>query len=201
MLLDKGSAFINLKSFHYYDRMYPAQDVASSIGNLIALPLQGQALKNGNSTFVDENWNAYSNQWDILLNKTEKLGIEDIEKYMTKWQAELAESRGMLAGTDINNRPKPWKKKGDFVKADVVGKLHIVLGNGVYIDTLNLMPRIQNQIRSLAAFDNPEFYKNKRLGYSNYYNFSAVYLGKDVDGYIQVPRGLKERIVRQIYGY
>ena len=158
---------------------------------------RGQALKNGNSAFVDENWNAYPNQWDILLNKTEKLGIEDIEKYMTKWQAELAESRGMLAGTDINNRPKPWKKKCEFVKADVVGKLHMVLGNGVYIDTLNLMPRIQNQIRSLAAFDNPEFYKNKRLGYSNYYNFSAVYLGKDVDGYIQVPRGLKERIIEE----
>ena len=197
LLLDKGSASINLKSFHYYDRMYPSQDVASSIGNLIALPLQGQALKNGNSAFVDENWNAYPNQWDILLNKTEKLGIEDIEKYMTKWQAELAESRGMLAGTDINNRPKPWKKKCEFVKADVVGKLHMVLSNGVYIDTLNLMPRIQNQIRSLAAFDNPEFYKNKRLGYSNYYNFSAVYLGKDVDGYIQVPRGLKEQIIEE----
>lgn len=186
LLLDKGSASINLKSFHYYDRMYSSQDVASSIGNLIALPLQGQALKNGNSAFVDENWNAYPNQWDILLNKTEKLGIEDIEKYMAKWQAELAESRGMLAGIDMNNRPKPWKKKCELVKADVVGKLHMVLSNGVYIDTLNLMPRIQNQIGSLAAFDNPEFYKNKRLGYSNYYNFSAVYLGKDVDGYIQV---------------
>ena len=197
LLLDKGSTSINLKSFHYYDRMYPSQDVASSIGNLIALPLQGQALKNGNSAFVDENWNAYPNQWDVLLNKTEKLGIEDIEKYMAKWQAELAESRGMLTGTDINNRPKPWKKKCDFVKADVVGKLHMVLSNGVYIDTLNLMPRIQNQIRSLAAFDNPEFYKNKRLGYSNYYNFSAVYLGKDVDGYIQVPRGIKERIIEE----
>lgn len=47
LLLDKGSASINLKSFHYYDRMYPSQDVASSIGNLIALPLQGQALKSG----------------------------------------------------------------------------------------------------------------------------------------------------------
>ena len=197
LLLDKGSASINLKSFHYYDRMYPSQDVASSIGNLIALPLQGQALKDGNSAFVDENWNAYPNQWDILLNKTEKLGIEDIEKYMAKWQAELVESRGMLAGTDMNNRPKPWKKKCEFVKADVVGKLHMVLSNGVYIDTLNLMPRIQNQIRSLAAFDNPEFYKNKRLGYSNYYNFSAVYLGKDVDGYIQIPRGLKEQIIEE----
>ena len=82
-----------------------------------------------------------------------------IEKYMAKWQAELAESRGMLAGTDMNNRPKPWKKKCEFIKADVIGKLHMVLSNGVYIDTLNLMPRIQNRIRSLAAFDNPEFYK------------------------------------------
>lgn len=197
LLLDKGSASINMKSFHYYDRMYPSQDVASSIGNLIALPLQGQALKNGNSAFVDANWNAYPNQWDVLLNKTEKLGIEDIEKYMVKWQGELAESRGMLAGTDMNSRPKPWKKKCEFVKADVIGKLHMVLSNGVYIDTLNLMPRIQNQIRSMAAFDNPEFYKNKRMGYFNYYNFSAVYLGKDVDGYIQIPRGLKEQIIEE----
>lgn len=197
LLLDKGSASINMKSFHYYDRMYPSQNVASSIGNLIALPLQGQALKNGNSAFVDGNWNAYSDQWDVLLNKTEKLGIEDIEKYMAKWQGELAEIRGMLAGADINNRPKPWQKKCEFIKEDVVGKLHMVLSNGIYIDTLNLMPGIQNQIRSLAAFDNPEFYKNKRLGYSNYYNFRAVYLGKDVDGYIQIPRGLKEQMIEE----
>ena len=51
--------------------MYPSQDVASNIGNLIALPLQGQALKNGNSAFVDENWNAYPDQWDALLIKQE----------------------------------------------------------------------------------------------------------------------------------
>ena len=67
LLLDKGSSSINLKSFHYYDRMYPSQDVASSIGNLIALPLQGRALKNGNSAFVDKNWNAYPDQWDIFI--------------------------------------------------------------------------------------------------------------------------------------
>ena len=197
LLLDKGSESINMKSFHYYDRMYPSQDVASGVGNLIALPLQGQALKNGNSAFVDKNWNAYPDQWDALFNRTEKLSIEDIEKYMMKWQAELAESKGKLAGTDMSNRPKPWKKKCEFAKRDVVGKLHMVLSNGVYVDTLNLMPRIQNQIRSLAAFDNPEYYKNRRLGYSNYYNFSAVYLGKDIDGYIQVPRGLREKILEE----
>lgn len=195
LLLDKGSSSINLKSFHYYDRMYPSQDVASSIGNLIALPLQGQALKNGNSAFVDKNWNAYPDQWDILLNHTEKLSKEDVEKYMSKWQSELAKEKGMLIPSFSGNRPKPWKKIEGFVKSDVVGKMHIVLGDGVYVDTLNLMPRLQNQIRSMAAFDNPVFYKNKRLGYSNYYNFSAVYMGKDTDGYICIPRGLFDNLL------
>lgn len=195
LLLDKGSAFINLKSFHYYDRMYPSQDVASSIGNLIALPLQGQALKNGNSAFVDKNWNAYPDQWDILLNHTKKLSMEEIEKCMAKWQAELAEKAGTPVSLSDRNRPKPWKKKDGFVKSDVVGNLHIVLGDGIYVDTLNLMPRLQNQVRSMAAFDNPVFYKNKRLGYSNYYNFSAVYMGKDMEGYICIPRGLYDHLI------
>lgn len=206
LLLDRGSASINLKSFHYYDRMYPSQDTAGSIGNLIALPLQGRALKNGNSAFVDRNWNAYPDQWDILLNHTPKLSVEDIEKCMAKWQAELAygqqpaaaggaQNGQQFAAGGVQNRPKPWKKKESFTKSDVVGKMHIVLGDGVYVDTLNLMPRLQNQIRSMAAFDNPEFYKNKRLGYSNYYNFSAVYMGRDEDGYICIPRGLREKLM------
>lgn len=195
LLLDKGLHSINLKSFHYYDRMYPSQDVASSIGNLIALPLQGRTLKSGNSAFVDKNWNAYPDQWDILLNHTKKLSIEEIENLIGKWQRELAEPGDMAAAAAPQDRPKPWKKKAGFTKSDVVGKMHIVLGDGIYIDALNLMPRLQNQIRSMAAFDNPVFYKNKRLGYSNYYHFSSVYMGKDVDGYIRIPRGLYDNLI------
>ncbi|WP_242953522.1 TOTE conflict system archaeo-eukaryotic primase domain-containing protein [Enterocloster citroniae] len=195
LLLDKGSASINLKSFHYYDRMYPSQDVASSIGNLIALPLQGRALKTGNSTFVDKNWNAYPDQWDILLNYTKKLSMEDIIRRMKDWQEELSGYGDIPVAAMQQNRPKPWRKKDGFVKSDVIGKMHIILGNGVYVDALNLMPHLQNQIRSMAAFDNPVFYKNKRLGYSNYYNFSAVYMGKDEDGYICIPRGLRDSLI------
>ena len=175
--------------------MYPSQDTAGSIGNLIALPLQGRALKSGNSAFVDENWNAYPDQWDILLNHTPKFSVEDIEKYIVRWRAELADGRQSGAAGGVQDRPKPWKKKEGFSKSDVVGKVHMVLGDGIYVDTLNLMPRLQNQIRSMAAFDNPEFYKNKRLGYSNYSNFSAVYMGRDVEGYICLPRGLRESLI------
>ena len=114
---------------------------------------------------------------------------------MAKWQIELAEKAGVPVSQNDRNRPKPWKKKDGFVKSDVVGKMHIVLGDGIYVDTLNLMPRLQNQVRSMAAFDNPVFYKNKRLGYSNYYNFSAVYMGKDIEGYICIPRGLYDNLI------
>lgn len=58
-LLDKGAEQVNLKSFKYYDRMLPAQDSLSdnsSLGNLIALPLQGKALQDGNSAFIDGKW-------------------------------------------------------------------------------------------------------------------------------------------------
>ena len=66
--------------------MLPAQEQLSEgkIGNLIALPLQGKALKNGNSAFVDGNWNAYPNQWEVLRSKP-KLSQEFLELKMKEW--------------------------------------------------------------------------------------------------------------------
>lgn len=47
LLLTNGSESIELKSFASYDRMISAQDwlEKGKIGNLVALPLQGRALK------------------------------------------------------------------------------------------------------------------------------------------------------------
>ena len=83
MLLQKGSESVNLKSFRYYDRLLPMQDHLPNggLGNLIALPLQWKALKEGNSAFVDENWNVYPDQWKILFSKR-KISEEQIEKYI-----------------------------------------------------------------------------------------------------------------------
>lgn len=196
LLIEKGAASINLKSFRYYDRMFPTQDHSQGLGNVIALPLQGKALKNGNSAFVDENWNAYYDQW-LILNKFNRLTKNDIERYIKKWKIELAEGKGLLINPNREARIKPWKKEEGFYKEDVVEKMTIVLADGIYIDALNLKPRIQNQIRSLVAFDNPIFYKNNRLGYSNWNQPMVVYMGRDVNDYIKIPRGLMEKIVEK----
>lgn len=67
-LLEKGAESVNLKTFQSYDRMIPAQNhlPEGGLGNLIALPLQGQALKKGNSALIDKNWKPFANQWKQL---------------------------------------------------------------------------------------------------------------------------------------
>lgn len=191
LLLDKGAAEINLRSFRYYDRMFPTQDSTGSIGNLVALPLQGQALKQGNSAFVDENWNAYPDQWERLFS-IRKLTEDDVKQLSEKWQGERFPHSQIYDSQ--KNRLRPWNRKEEFEPADVTGKLHITLADGVYVDALNLNVRLQNQIRYMAVFDNPVYYKNMRTGRSNYYNSSTVYLGADADGYIRIPRGLLEEL-------
>ena len=57
-------------SFNSYDRFFPNQDrmPEGGFGNLVALPLQGQARKNLNSVFVDDDFLAYKDQWSFLYN-------------------------------------------------------------------------------------------------------------------------------------
>lgn len=195
-LLRKGADSVNLKSFRYYDRMLPMQDhlPQGSIGNLIALPLQGQALKKGNSAFIDKNWNAYPDQWQELFSKP-KLSEEFIKEKIKEWQSlEAYEEFEANKIVDADGE-KPWDKTNHFIKCDVEGVINITLSNGVYIDASNLKPRIQNRIRELAAFSNPIFYKNQVMGLSNFTNSRYIYLGKDEKGYIKVPRGLLEKII------
>lgn len=196
-LLDKGAEQVNLKSFNYYDRMLPAQDSLENvaIGNLIALPLQGRALKDGNSAFVDSNWNAYPDQWNALLSKP-KLSEEFLENKIREW---IFTADDLEASSDEENREKPWDRMKNFAKSDVDGKMDITLSNGIYVDSTNFKPAMQNKIRRMAAFSNPVFYKNRAIGTSNYDTSRWIYLGKDhLGGYIQIPRGLQDELIANI---
>ena len=197
-LLDKGAEQINLKSFKYYDRMLPAQDSLpedSAVGNLIALPLQGKALQDGNSAFIDGNWNAYPNQWETLFNKP-RLSQEFLEEKIKEWSNIIDDIAANAAESD---REKPWNRMQHFNKNDVEGKLHNILSNGIYVDNTNLKAAMQNRIRRMAAISNPVFYKNQAIGTSNYDTARWIYLGKDhLSGYIQIPRGLQDELWENI---
>lgn len=141
-LLDKGAETVNMKSFRYYDRMLPTQNHVpdGGIGNLIALPLQGQALREGNSAFIDENWNAYQDQWKVLM-ETKKLSKEKIEECIKTWLPENPFEPGM---ENEEIRIKPWEYQRKFHSEDAMGSMKIVLSNLIYVDTKNLKYRLQN---------------------------------------------------------
>ncbi len=194
-LLDKGAETVNMKSFRYYDRMLPAQNHVpdGGIGNLIALPLQGQALREGNSAFIDENWDAYPDQWKVLM-QTQRLSREKLEECIKNW---LPDNPFEPVGENEETRIKPWEYQQKFHQEDITGSMKIILSNMVYLDTKNMKYRLQNRVRRMAAFLNPVYFKNLRIGYSNYQESRIIYMGQDEHGYIGLPRGLYDELIQR----
>lgn len=160
-LLDKGAESVNQQSFDTYDRMIPAQDKLpeGGLGNLVALPLQGQAVKNGNSVFVDKNWKPYYDQWGVLKN-TGKLREAFIDEKLYSWGNQYSISNydnGKDTARQISIDEKPWESRTAFDKADTEGTIRIVLADKVYVDKTGIKPRLQNKIRRLPQ--NAQFRK------------------------------------------
>ena len=152
-------------------------------------------MQDGNSAFVDKNWNAYPNQWEALWTKP-RLSKEFLELKIQEWTASVSD---FLPEKEEEGHEKPWEKGKRFSATEVDGKMKMTLSNGIYIDSLNLTPSIQNKIRRMAAFRNPKYYKNNAIGTLNYDTASWIYLGKDhLSGYIEIPRGLYESLLEYI---
>lgn len=198
LLLTKGSESIDLPSFSSYDRMLPAQDwlEKGKIGNLIALPLQGQALKKGNSAFVDEQWHPYPNQWRILKS-TRKLNEEEIDQWIKEWDQE--DVLGLFSDIKAGEDDKPWKKRTiEFNASDVDRPIHLVRAERLYVETTHIKPGMANQIRRLASFANKEFFKTQAMGRSTK-NLSRIIACYDnYEQYIAIPRGLEENLIEKL---
>ena len=190
-LLEKGAESVNLKSFKYYDRMIPTQDALpeGGLGNVIALPLQGLALKSGNSAFVDENWNAYEDQLKVLAG-TRRLTRQEIEDYLSLWY-----STGFTS--EDNGTDAPWDKNSEIEAGSVKGMVRIVLADRIYIDSSGMSNKTKRQLRRMATFSNKQYFQNQAMDMPNYNESRFIYLGSDEGKYIVLPRGLREEILKK----
>ena len=190
-LLEKGAESVNLKSFKYYDRMIPARDALpeGGLGNVIALPLQGMALKSGNSAFVDENWNAYEDQLKVLA-RIRRLTRQEIEDHLSLWY-----STGFTS--EDNSTDAPWDKNSKIEAGSVKGVVHIVLADRIYIDSSRMSNKAKRQLRRMATFSNKQYFQNQAMDMPNYDESKFIYLGNDEGKYIVLPRGLREEILKK----
>ena len=191
-MLEKGAESVNLKSFKYYDRMIPAQDALpeGGLGNVIALPLQGMALKSGNSAFVDENWNAYEDQLSVLSG-TKRLTRQEIEDCLSLWYCSGPD------GKDDDIDEAPWEKNSGIEAGSVKGTVHIVLADRIYIDSSGMPNKAKRQLRRMAAVSNRMYFQNQAMDMPNYDESRFIYLGSDEGKYIVLPRGLREKLLKK----
>ena len=92
-------------TFKSYDRFFPNQDrlPEGGFGNLVALPLQGKARKEGNSVFVNENFIFYEDQWDYLL-QIKRISETTVDAILTKHG-----TTSELGDLSTTSESKPWE--------------------------------------------------------------------------------------------
>ena len=179
-------------SLNSYDRFFPNQDrmPEGGFGNLVALPLQGQACKNLNSVFVDDDFLAYKDQWTFLYN-IKKLREDDVDKQLS---LHVNEEFGALS---TSSESKPWvtPTSQDLTKADFYSTMEIVKADKIYIPLKSISAKVLNHLKRIAAFKNPEFYSKQALRLSTYSVPRIISCFDITDEYLAMPRGCEDAIL------
>ncbi len=159
------------------------------MGNLVALPLQGQARKKGNSLFVDEDFKAFPEQWKFLLN-IQKLSEYTLDDILLKHASSLGDLTKSSEG-------KPWETPTleTVAKSDFPASIALTRANMLYIPLLGLSAKIVNLFKRMAAFHNPEFYAKQGMRLSTYDVPRIISCSEIFDDYLAMPRGCEEDVV------
>ncbi len=164
-----------------FDRLFPNQDYHSGkgMGNLIALPLNGKSMENGNSCFVNiETFEAYENQWEYL---------SEIQKTPTKKLKELYQIL-------FSESPKTA-----FISNKVVNKsfeLEIIIKNQIYLKRNQLSKKLISFLREELNFYNSDYLVKKRLNKSTFNIDKFFNLINETDSEVMIPRGFAASLVQ-----
>jgi superfamily II DNA or RNA helicase len=195
-LLTETMARRHQLSMASYDRLFPNQDTMpkGGFGNLIALPLQREAREQGNSVFVNEALVPYADQWSFLI------GVQRMAPRTMQALADDASRRGQVIGvrlidTSDDDERAPWtmppsgRSRREVIPGPLPSSVHAVLAQRLYVEKAGLPSALLNQIKRVAAFQNPEFYKKQSLRLSTALTPRVITCAEERAEYLVLPRG------------
>lgn len=207
LLLEATMAEHSSVTLASFDRLIPNQDTLpeGGFGNLIALPLQRQPRYQGNSVFVDRQFQPFDDQWQYLAS-IQKISIPNIHRVIDELAQTEKDFSNQTSPLDhlTESQPfeiKPWEPETDNdqwkrIAESQTQKLTIVLANGLYFDKRELSPKLKSALCRLASFPNPVFFERqaKRFSTRNIPRFITCY--EEKGNYLFIPRGLTDKITR-----
>ena len=178
-------------SFNSYDRFFPNQDYLpeGGFGNLVALPLQGQARRKENSVFVDNDFLVYKDQWAFLYN-LKKIQESTIDQLLR------LHSQEELGKLSMSSESKPWVTPlpQNITQEDFHAKVEIIKADKLYIPLKAVSAKVLNHLKRIAAFKNPEFYSKQALRLSTYAIPRIISCFDITNEYLAMPRGCEDAI-------
>ena len=179
-------------TFKSYDRFFPNQDAVpeGGFGNLVALPLQGRARKQGNSVFVDEQFEPYSDQWDYLANikRINEVAIDEILKRNAGIQP--------LGELSITSEQRPWETPAapQITQKDFMTDIVITKSNMLYFPLAQLSAKVLNHLKRIASFRNPEFFIRQAMRFSTFSTPRVITCADVTEEYLALPRGCEDAV-------
>ncbi len=184
-------------SMESYDRLFPSQDTMprGGFGNLIALPLQHEPRKRGNSVFVDGQLEAFPDQW-VFLASVPRMEPESVEMI-----AREATRTGQVVGVrfanviDDDEAAEPWVRRpsgrphAKGIAGPLPSEVRAVLAQRTFVEKAGLPSPLLNEFKRLAAFQNPEFYKKQKMRLSTATTPRIVACFEDLPQFVALPRG------------
>ena len=156
-----------------YDRLFPNQDTMprGGFGNLIALPFQGKAMKQGNTLFLDDGFNPWPDQWGHLAG-VPRLSPAFVEEHSLPLMPPAA-------GTVRSQR----------VAGPLPAELNAVLAQRLFVRKAGVPSPLLDRIQRLAAFQNPDFYQKQRMRLSTRGTPRIISCAEDFPDHVSIPRG------------
>ena len=186
-----------------YDRLFPNQNTMpkGGFGNLIALPLQKRPREQGNSVFLDELFQPYSDQWGFL-ESIQRLPIDQLAQiaYAIVPDGNPIGVHLHLPDEDEGEAPWLWRPSRKGKERQITGPLppnvRVVVSNLIYIEKEGLPSAMVDRLIRIAAFQNLEFYKAQAMRLSTYGKPRVISCCEVFPEHIGLPRGCMEEVIR-----
>ncbi|MFZ3209330.1 MAG: DEAD/DEAH box helicase family protein [Geobacteraceae bacterium] len=182
-------------SMESYDRLFPSQDIMprGGFGNLIALPLQAESRKAGNSVFIDDEFVPYPDQWAYLAS-LQRLAPQEVQAITDK-AVRQGKVVGLCLPSDDEEEHAPWElpPSGRLpvqrIRGKLLGQVMVVIAQRIFVEKKGLPSALINRIKRLAAFQNPEFFKKQKMRLSTALTPRVIACFEDLPEHVALPRG------------
>ncbi|HEX2702965.1 MAG TPA: DEAD/DEAH box helicase family protein, partial [Solirubrobacteraceae bacterium] len=161
-------------------------------GNLVALPLQRGARELGNTVFVDEQDEPYTDQWAYLA-ALPRIGRERIEQLVAQ-----GEHDGAILGVPESSSEgdAPWRRRTPLASrlatVQLPEAITATFADRIYVLREGLPAALVDALRRLAIFSNPLFLEKQRMRFSTARTPRVIACFEETDGFLALPRGCQE---------